>query len=178
MIEDRIKWNEKYKEGRESTLHTTLVRFYHLANTGKALDVACGTGETSVFLAKKGFQVDAFDISDVAIKKARKKAKNEGVKINFKVCDAEKFSWKPESYDLIIDFFFLERSVLPKMYRSLKRGGLLIFETYNKEHLSVNPSFNPNFLLEKGELLRAFKGMELLYYCEVANITTFVGRKV
>jgi len=177
VIEDRIRWNERYRAGRESVLHATLTRFYHLAPVGRALDIACGTGETSIFLAKKGFKVDAFDISDVAIKRARRKAREEGVRVNFKICEATKFSFKPETYDLIINFYFLERRTFPKIQRALKKGGLLIFETYNEEHLGVNPAFNPSYLLKRGELLNSFKDLELLYYCEVANITTYVGRK-
>ena len=177
VIEDRIRWNERYRAGRESVLHATLTRFYHLAPVGMALDIACGTGETSIFLAKKGFKVDAFDISDVAIRRARRKAREEGVRVNFKICEATKFSFKPETYDLIINFYFLERRTFPKIQRALKKGGLLIFETYNEEHLGVNPAFNPSYLLKKGELLDSFKDLELLYYCEVANITTYVGRK-
>ncbi len=177
VIEDKIRWNRRYRQGRESVLHSTLVRFYHLAPVGRALDIACGTGENAIFLAKKGFQVDAFDISDVAIKKARRKAKDEKVKVNFKICEALRFSWKPETYELIINFYFLERGIFRKIKRSLKKGGLLIFETYNEEHRNVNPEFNPVYLLKKQELLEEFREMELLYYYEIANITTLVARK-
>ena len=177
MIEDRIRWNRRYLEGRESALHATLTRFYHLAPKGRALDIACGTGETSIYLAKKGFKVDAFDISDVAIRRARIKARREGVKVNFKPVDADLFSFGLSRYDLIINFYFLSRRVFPKIKRALKKGGILIFETYNEEHLSVNPAFNPDYLLRKGELIKAFEDLEPLYYCEVSNITTLVAKK-
>jgi 2-polyprenyl-3-methyl-5-hydroxy-6-metoxy-1,4-benzoquinol methylase len=177
VSEDRQRWNARYREGRESVLHTTLTRFYHLAPLGKALDVACGTGENAIFLAKKGFEVDAFDVSDVAVKKARKKAKMEGVRVNFKPVSAEAFSFGVSRYSLIINFFFLKRELFSKIERALKRGGLLIFETYNKEHTSVNPGFNPAYLLNKGELLRSFKHLEILHYNEVSNITTLVALK-
>ncbi|RLJ70470.1 methyltransferase family protein [Hydrogenivirga caldilitoris] len=177
MIEDRIKWNKRYLEGRESALHVTLTRFYNLASPGKALDIACGTGETSIFLAKKGFKVDAFDISDIAIRKARQRARREGVKVNFKSVDAEKFSYGVSKYDLIINFYFLNRNIFSKIKRSLKQNGLLIFETYNEEHTSVRPDFNPRYLLKKGELERVFRDFLLVYYCEVSNITTLVAKK-
>ncbi|WP_457599916.1 class I SAM-dependent methyltransferase [Hydrogenivirga sp.] len=177
MIEDRLRWNRRYLEGRESALHATLTRFYHLAPQGRALDIACGTGETSIYLAKKGFKVDAFDVSDVAIKRARRRAKREGVSVNFKSADAERFSYGLLRYDLIINFYFLNRKLFPRIKRALRPGGVLIFETYNEEHRYVNPSFNPNYLLEKGELLESFGDLETLYYCEVSNITTLVARK-
>ncbi len=153
----RAVWNRRYSEGRRSKLHTTLLRFYHLAKIGRALDVACGTGENAIFLAKKGFQVDAVDISDVAVRIARRNARREGVRVSFKSCPAEVFSWRPERYDLIINFYFLDRRIIPKMVRSLKRGGLLIFETYNTSYLNVKPDFNPEFLLRHGEILELTK---------------------
>ncbi len=177
MNEDRERWNRRYLTGRESPLHLTLCRFYTLARKGKALDIACGTGENSLFLAKKGFEVHAFDISDVAIRRARRKAKREGVRVNFKVCDALKFSFMPETYDLVLNFFFLERRIFPKIVRTLRKGGVLIFETYNVEHRVIRQDFNPAYLLRKGELLRAFSALEVLYYCEVSNVTTLVARK-
>ncbi len=177
MIEDRIRWNRRYLEGRESPLHLTLLRFYHLAPKGKALDIACGTGENSIFLAKKGFEVHAFDISDVAVRKAQRKAKEEGVRVRFRVRPALRYTFRPETYSLVINFFFLERKIFPKIERSLKRGGLLIFETFNEDHRLVRRDFNPEYLLGRGELLRAFSRLEVLYYCEIANVTTLVARK-
>jgi len=178
VSEDRIRWNRRYLEGRESPLHQTLLRFYPLAPTGKALDIACGTGENALFLAKRGFEVHAFDISDVAIAKARRKARREKVRVSFKVCDALKFSYKPESYDLVLNFFFLERKIFPKIIRTLRRGGLLIFETYNMRHRHIRKDFNPAYLLQEGELLKSFSSLQILYYCEISNISTLVARKV
>ena len=177
MIEDRIRWNIRYSKGRESVLHETLTRFCHLAPKGRALDIACGTGETPVYLAKKGFTVDAFDVSDVAIRKARLKARREGVRVNFKPVDVDIFSFGTSKYDLIVNFYFLNRKIFSKIKRALKRGGILIFETYNEEHLSVNPAFNPEYLLKKGELIEVFSDLVVLYYCEVSNVTTLVARK-
>ncbi len=177
MIDPRDKWNAKYREGRRSPLHSTLVRFYHLAPKGRALEIACGTGENAFFLAKKGFKVEAFDISDVAIRIARKRARREGLRLKLKSVDALKFSFPPNRYGLILNFYFLERRVLPKIKRSLISGGLLIFETYNEEHIAVNPDFNRNYLLKKGELLDSFRDFEVLYYSEISNITTLIARK-
>jgi len=175
--EDRIKWNKRYAGGRESILHATLSCFCHLAPVGRALDIACGTGETSIYLAKKGFSVDAIDISDVAIRRARRKARRNHIRVNFKSVDAEKFSYGIDRYSLITSFYFLNKKLFPKMERALKSGGVLILETFNRKHRTINPEFNPLYLLERNELLRKFKTLEVLYYCEVSNITTYVARK-
>ena len=118
-----------------------------------------------------------FDVSDVAIRKARTKAKKEGVKVKFRRIEAEKFSFGVCEYDLILNFYFLDRGLFPKIRRALKRGGVLIFETYNEDYLDVNPEFKREYLLSRGELLREFIGMDVLYYSEVSNITTLVVKK-
>ena len=71
----------------------------------------------------------------------------------------------------------MDRGLFPKIKRALKKGGVLIFETYNEDHLGVNPEFKREYLLSRGELLREFIGMEVLYYSEVSNITTLVAKK-
>ncbi len=176
-MSDRKRWNDKYSGGRRSSLHTTLIKFHSLAKRGKALEIACGTGENSVFLSKRGFEVIAFDISDVAIREARRLAKREGVRPTFKILPAQKFSYPPNRFNLIANFYFLDRRILPKLKRSLAKGGILIFETYNIRHLRVKGDFNRNYLLEIGELIGFFKDLEILYYDETSNITTLVARK-
>ena len=176
-LKDRDRWNEKYKQGWRTSLNATLLRFYQLASKGKALDIACGSGDNSIFLAEKGFSVDAFDISDEAIKIANALALKRGVKVNLLMSDIESFPFKGEYYDLIINFYFLDRNSFSKITASLKQGGLLIFETYNEKHLLSKPSFNRSYLLREGELRKVFKELEIVYYEEASNITTLVAKK-
>lgn len=68
MRQDRIKWNEKFRRGQYSEQAAGVVKqFYHLAPGRKALDIAAGSGRNSVFLAGKGFSIDAVDISEVGL---------------------------------------------------------------------------------------------------------------
>jgi SAM-dependent methyltransferase len=53
----------------------------------KALDVGCGTGDNSIWLAQKGFQVIGTDTSDIAIEKAKEKALKANVQCNFVLAD-------------------------------------------------------------------------------------------
>lgn len=177
-MRDRERWNLKYKNGWRTTLNATLLKFYTLAKKDRALDIACGSGDNAIFLAEKAFLTDAFDISDVAIEIAKENALKRGIKVNFLRSDAESFEFKPETYDLILNLYFLDRQILPKIESSLKEGGILIFETYNLKHLKVKPTFNRDFLLREGELKEIFKNLEVLYYDESTNITTFVAKKV
>ena len=65
------------------------------------LDIGCGDGRNSLFLAQKGFKVDAFDISETGIEKIKYLAKKENLKINAFLCDMNDFEFE-NSYNLII----------------------------------------------------------------------------
>lgn len=179
MIKDRTKWDNRYRKGKRTPLRNTLIRFYSLAPKGRALDIACGTGSNSIFLAKKGFDVVGVDISPVAINKARAKARKERLRhlLHFKVIDIRSFSFKAEQYELMVNFYFLDRILFRRMKTSLKKGGILIFETYNYRYLKFNPDFNPAYTLGKNELLRSFSEFEIIHYSEVSCITTLVAKK-
>lgn len=176
--EDKERWEERYKKGWRSSLHKTLVDFYSLAKVGRGLELACGTGENALFLASKGFQVDAIDISCTAMEMAKQEAKKRGLKVNFICADLESYELLEDTYDLIINFYYLNRDLCPKIVKALKVGGILIFETYNYKHLCIREDFNPEYLLKEGEILEFFKGLEVICYREEFNISTLVGRKV
>ena len=73
MQNDRKRWNEKYLSETYSVDPSPIVKkFYKMAPGGIALDIAAGTGRNAIFLAEKGFQVDAVDISDVGLRKISK----------------------------------------------------------------------------------------------------------
>ena len=68
MLQDRLKWNEKYQSGEYSSEPAAIVKEYaKLASGKKALDIAAGNGRNALFLAHQGFSVDAVDISDAGL---------------------------------------------------------------------------------------------------------------
>jgi len=71
---------------------------------GKVLDICCGAGTNPVYLAKKGFDVTALDISDKAVGYAKEKAREKEAKINFLVGDFLKLPFKSEEFDFAFDF--------------------------------------------------------------------------
>ncbi len=172
MTEDKIKWNEKYQTQKYNANPSEIIKkFYHLVKEKKALDLACGIGRNSKFLASKGFYVDAVDISDVALNKI-KGYKN----INTIEADLDNYSIKENLYGLILCINFLNRNIFEKMKRGLKEDGILIYETFvysqkNEENM------NRNYLLEKNELLRAFLDFNIIYY-EEKFILNEKGKKV
>src|SRR5512147_2828658 len=90
-------WNERY--AGEALLFGEAPNEYlraqaeHLPRRGRALCVADGEGRNSVWLAKHGLQVDAFDISAVAVDKARALAQRNGVTVDYAVADCDALDW-------------------------------------------------------------------------------------
>ncbi len=71
---------------------------------GKALDLCCGAGTNPVYLAKKGFDVTALDISDAAIKYARGKASEAEVDISFLMGNFWTLPFRGQVFDFAFDF--------------------------------------------------------------------------
>lgn len=170
MEADRIKWNERF--GSENSflgehpspfLSSVIERLLSLAPGRQALDIACGEGRNSIFLARHGFRVTGIDISDVGIAKAEHKARAEGLEIDFRRIDLD--GWQIDGqYDLLLNFNFLLRALIPDEVRALVPGGLLLFDTI-LESPQLLATHNPDFFLRYGELERTFQafGGEILF---------------
>ena len=171
MKADQKRWNDRFGK-KEFTLgkepNPFLKKYVHLLTTGKALDIAAGQGRNAVFLAQNGFEVDAVDISERGLKKAQKLAKTKGVKIKTFLVDLDQFPIEKERYDLIANFYFLKRRLIPRIKKGLKKGGKVIFETYLLEHrtLGTGGPKQAKYFLKPNELLRLFKGFWILFYRE------------
>ena len=165
MEADRIKWNERF--GSEESflgerpspfLARELERILRLVPGRRSLDVACGEGRNSIFLARHGFRVTGLDISDAGIAKGERQAQAEGLAIDF--CRVDLDNWQSrEQYDLIINFNFLLRSLIPEEVRALSPGGLLLFDTI-LESPQLLATHNPDFFLRYGELASIFAAFE------------------
>jgi tellurite methyltransferase len=180
MKADQKRWNDRFgrKEfafGKEP--NPFLKKHIRLLPKGKALDIASGEGRNAVFLAQHGFEVDAVDISEKGLKKARKLAREKGVKINTFLIDLDQYQIKKERYDLIANFYFLRRRLIPRIKKGLKNGGRVIFETYLLEHrtLGTGGPKQAKYFLKPNELLGLFKDSRILFYRE--GIFKVGGRK-
>ena len=69
----------------------------------KVLDIGCGSGTNSIFLAKHGFDVVGVDISPTAIKLAKKRTKDVGVKVKLLVANAYILKFAKNSFDFVFD---------------------------------------------------------------------------
>ena len=171
MRSDQKRWDERFKEkkfafGKEA--NPFLKRHISLLPKGKALDIATGEGRNAIFLSQNGFDVEAVDISKMGLRKARKLAEEMGVKIRTFNVDLDTYQIKKGQYDLIANFYFLKRSLIPKIKKGLRKGGRVIFETYLLEHrnLGTGGPKETKYFLKPNELLRLFDGFRILRYRE------------
>ena len=173
---DQEKWDRKYQENpalRQKRSPSPLLERYVPAQAGaKALDVACGTGRHALWLAKRGWKVDALDLSPVALQILTERMQEEGVreKITTLLRDLDDYAPEPESYDLIVMANYLDRPLIRRLQSALTPGGLFFLETYLEDPANEKKNANPAFLLRPGELPQIFaEGFEVLAYEEFPN---------
>ncbi len=144
-----------------------LVENIHLLPKGRVLDVAMGNGRNAVYLARQDFNVDGVDISPEAVSTALAAARNAGVTISAVVADLETgYRIEQGIYDIIICFYYLQRSLVPQMKEGLRRGGVLVYETFTEEQAQFYRPRNPAHLLKHGELRELFHDFDCLVYRE------------
>jgi len=162
-LEDKQRWDRKYRERIIPTRTVEVVANYaHLANGKRALDIACGMGRNSKLLAEMGFEVEALDISPIALETLK------GIpNIVTKEVDLDTYRLPEDNYNLIVCTYFLDRTLFPQIYKALKRGGIFIFETFREHEESTKVPSNSTFLLREGELKKLLsQGYEILHSSE------------
>ena len=137
-----------------------LRRFAHLLRPGGAvLDVACGSGRHVRWLAGQGFAVTGIDRDAAATEPLRALAE-------IVVADLEGAPWPlpGRRFDAVVVTNYLWRPLWPALRAALGEGSVLVYETFaHGQHLIGRPS-RPDFLLQPGELLRAFDGLHVVAY--------------
>lgn len=172
---ERASWDERYGSGKYSSTepHKLLREIAGKLEPGQALDLACGTGRNSIFLAENGWEVTAVDNSEVGVEIARNRAEQKGLKINFIVADLEQseFAIEPIAYDLICDFYYLQLDLFAKMKNGVRPGGMII----STIHIHGDGEEHGRFDLREGELQGLFSDMEILHYHETEAADTDAG---
>ena len=108
----------------------------------KILDLGCGTGKHSLFLAEEGFQVYATDLSGTGIKIARKKAKSLGINnIHFKQHDMREIPFDDGFFDAVVCIWTIYHGTLTdikktvgEIYRVLKLDGTVLTDMLSVTH--------------------------------------------
>jgi SAM-dependent methyltransferase len=154
----------------------------------RALAVADGEGRNSVWMARQGLLLDAFDISTVGVAKARQLALAAGVEVDYSVCDCSAWQWQDETYDVVAAIFIqfadpaLRERLFSGMTAALRPGGVLILQGYTPKQLEYKtggPGVLENLYTEA--LLRsAFSSLEIAeldeYEAELGEGKRHAGR--
>jgi SAM-dependent methyltransferase len=189
VTDDRERWNEKYSTDEEFELPDDpipeLARRVDTLPTGRALDVATGTGRNARFLASEGYEVDAVDVSDEALDRAASAAENEGVAVNWIRADIGDFEFEADAYDVITVSFFAALDRLPDLKEALAPGGVLVYEHHlrSSDEIDIGPS--DRYRYPSNHLLHACLDLTVLGYEERTRpdregrtqaVATLVGR--
>lgn len=183
-----LKWDQIYKNTDSATVVDVLTQNdYLLPKTGLALDLACGLGANALFLAEKGLDCHAWDVSSVALEKLQQIAQNKSLKVSPKQIFIQPDSLPKNSYDVIVLAHFLDRSLCNAIMDALKPKGLLFYQTYVRDKISSKGPNNPAFLLTRNELLKLFGALSVVLYREDSllgdldygerNEALFIGQK-
>ncbi len=164
-------WEERYRRGEllERSPSSWLLRGLLRRDTpGAALDVACGPGRHALHLARMGWRVTALDAAPAAIEYLRDRAALLGLAVDAHVAnlETERAMIPATGFDLVADFFYLQRDLFPCLADALRPGGLLIAEIPMVDDRPGVPAMNPAFLLQPAELPGLLAALDLMEYEE------------
>ena len=167
---DREKWDRRYAQG-EYQARTWPSPFLEerLAELprGRALDVACGAGRNALRLAEAGYEVEAIDISGVAIERARASARERGLEVDWRVADLDDFAPPPGRFDLITVIRYTDRKLMERLPEALTEGGMLLVEHHILTSAAVGGPTSRAFRLAPNELLDLYhRRLRVLFHEE------------
>jgi SAM-dependent methyltransferase len=161
-------WDEHYGQTEKLDFAPVplLVELAEQLTPGRALDLACGVGRNALYLAGLGWRVVAVDGSRTAIRILRDRSARIGVAVESHIANLENdgFAIEPDGYDLICDFFYLQRDLFGRIREGVRPGGVFTAEIHLRQNVAQE------FVVEPGELRAEFSGWKILYYSEGARM--------
>ena len=154
----------------------------------RVLCVADGEGRNSVWLAQRGLRVEAFDIAELGVAKARRLAAQQGVAVDFQVADCDGFAWPEAAFDGVAAIFvqFADPSQRQRLFRhivqSLNPGGTLLLQGYTPRQLDYKTGGPPfvSHLYTAAMLREAFADLDIVelreYEADIAEGSGHLGR--
>src|SRR3954466_8152343 len=142
---------------------------------GTVLDLACGSGRHSRFLAVQGFRVCAVDSDQHALQ-----GLHDSAGITIVLADLESSPWpfQQSSFDGVVVTNYLHRALFPNIVGALATGGVLIYETFAAGNERFGRPSNPDFLLRPGELLEVARSRLRVVAYEDVEVTAPKSAKV
>jgi hypothetical protein len=106
----------------------------------------------------------------VAIEQVTQYARARGLPLTGEARDVMEHPPSPASCDVVVIAHFLERALAPHLIRTLRRGGLLFYQTFTRTRVTDSGPGNPEFRLADNELLELFSPLRLLVYREEGRV--------
>lgn len=167
--EERRRWDERYATGAYTPRDQPtpfVVDWLDRIPTGRALDVATGTGRNALMLAEAGYAVDAVDISAVAVDRGRAEAERRGLDIAWHVADLQTDPLPGDAYDLIVVARYRDPELWARLVAALAPDGWLLIEHHLETHRPAEGPSSGDFRLDPGELLAAAADLRVVHYSE------------
>ncbi|MGH7787935.1 MAG: class I SAM-dependent methyltransferase [Candidatus Binatia bacterium] len=181
---DRRKWEDRYRAA-ETGLRppsTLLASWIDSLPCGRALDLASGDGRHALFLAARGFRVDAIDIAAAGLQRLLAAARSADLSVQVVQADLEHYALPRDRYDVVVAIRYLQRSLFEQMRRTVRPGGVVIVETFLIDQRQIGHPTNPDFLLEHGELRAHFHGFDVLVWeeglCATEGAPAYLARLI
>jgi len=170
---DQDKWDRIYREAPGGDVPAAAVlrdNRHLLPPRGTALDLACGRGGNALLLAAAGLDTHAWDLSAVAVERLSAEAGRRGLVIHAVQRDVSEAPPAPETFDVITVSRFLDRRLCRALAEALRSGGLLFYQTFTEDKDPAVGPKNPDYILQRGELLTLFAGLRPVVYREEQRI--------
>lgn len=161
-------WNRVWQERQQKPLipDPWLQRVLPLLPSGRALDIACGRGRNALLLAEHGYAVTALDASEQGLAQLAGEAQRRGLTLDTVQQDLEQRLELPGGFDVVLQFFYLQRSLFGALRAAVRPGGVAVVRTFSRAGDFADGPGNPDYVLETGELLQVFAGWEILLHEE------------
>jgi len=140
-----------------------LVRMTREVRPGTALDVGMGQGRNAIYLAQQGWTVTGFDPAEQAVAAAQAQANRLGVKLTAVPVGDDKFDFGKGQWDLIVLSYVGLRGLIPRIYESLRSGGIVVVEAFHRDSLK-NGSIGLGVVFDTNELLKLFERFRVIHY--------------
>lgn len=141
------------------------------------LDLACGKGGASLYLASLGYTMVSVDGAIEGLRICKAAADRLGLSVNPVVMDLENACLPNAAFDLITVVRYLNRALFPQLIKALAPGATLFYKTFNTNHLKQKPGFNPDFVLQLGELESAFADLLISRIDESGTSSYIIAHK-
>ncbi len=169
---DERAWNERYAGEQlvwSSGPNRLFASLTEKLEPGRALDAGCGEGRNAIWLAERGWEVEAVDFSSVAIEKARQIARRRNARVDFRVGDMRFAALRKGGYDLVAMLYLHtspkeRRTWLPRVASAVAGSGLFIYIGHDPSNIDkgVGGPQDGSLLSGCGEVSEYLDGFDIL----------------